>query len=115
MLNFVAELACDALGELTFVDGWVEEALSRPTRAFDRVYATDLLDAKGALSTKPSVWFGGGERDRKFEIELAHASALLSMSGGRKIFQDFSTNAIVEKVLAAASIDLAGSVTGRQH
>jgi type VI secretion system secreted protein VgrG len=133
MGSFVAELACDALGELTFVEGWVEEALSRPTRAFVRVLAPEVLDAKSALLQKATVSFGDGDTrtfelivtavrylaprgaEHLHEIELAHASARFALSGGRKIFQDLTTKAIVEAVLAKGHVSVKGGVTGRSH
>jgi len=130
----IAHLDCESLGTVAVIEGWVEEALSRPTRASLRVAAPAVLDAKASFFAEATVRCGLASADRTFalrviavrwlgerggnhlhEIELAHPAQRLALRGGRRVFQEKTTADIVKLLLDAAQVDADVQAPGRTH
>lgn len=127
----IAILDCDSLGEVVVVEGWIEEALCRPTRASLRVVTSELIDAKQAAWASATLHFGD-QVERSFalrvmglgwvatrneghvyDVELVHPAGRLALRGGRRIFQEKTTADIVKALFSAVQVDATVSPTGR--
>ncbi len=111
-------LGCDAVGEVLVVSGWIEEALSRPTRASLLVLGDAPIEAADALGQDATVEMASEDGERSFElvvtgvrmrgqrsgrhlheIELAHPIVKLARRAGYRYWAETSTADVVKQIV----------------
>jgi type VI secretion system secreted protein VgrG len=121
----IARLESGVLPGLHLLEGWVEEALSRPTRAQVLITVDEALDAAAAIQGEAVLSLLGeeGETKRKFHllvsavtyigqrsqrlvyrVDLAHELARLDLRSDVRMFQEKDVKEIVSAVLEGAGV-----------
>lgn len=128
-------IACDPLGDVLVMSGWVEEAISRPTRASLVVISDAPIAAADVIGQDARVEFASDDGQRAFtlivtgvrlrgqragrhlhEIELVHPVAKLARRAGYRYWAQTTTADVVKQVVAEHGLGVAWSgASGTTH